>query len=42
MNAKATLADHTGLSDKQLRQAQAVVNTHLKEIQDGWKHHFGG
>jgi hypothetical protein len=21
---------------------EAVVNTHLKEIQDAWNHHFGG
>ena len=36
------LANHTGLSATQIRQAQAVVNTHLKEIQDAWNHHFGG
>jgi hypothetical protein len=36
------LANQTGLSATQIRQAQAVVNAHLKEIQDAWKHHFGG
>ena len=36
------LANQTGLSATQIRQAQAVVNTHLKEIQDAWNHHFGG
>jgi hypothetical protein len=36
------LANHTGLSAAQLRQAQAVVNAHLKDIQDAWNHHFGG
>jgi hypothetical protein len=35
------LANHTGLSASQLRQAQAVVNVHLKEIQDAWNYHFG-
>ena len=36
------LANHTGLSATQIRQAQAVVNAHFKEIQDAWNHHFGG
>ena len=36
------LATQTGLSATQIRQAQAVVNTHLKEIQNAWNHHFGG
>ena len=36
------LANHMGLSAAQLRQAQAVVNSHLKEIQDAWNQHFGG
>lgn len=35
------LANHTGLSASQLRQAQAVVNVHLKEIQDASNYHFG-
>ena len=32
----------TIVRDGQLRQAQAVANTHLKEIHDAWNHHFGG
>ena len=36
------LATQTGLSATQIRQAQAVINTHLKEIQNAWNHHFGG
>ena len=36
------LANHTGLSAAQLRHAQAVVNSHLNEIQDAWNQHFGG
>ena len=39
---QVTLANHTGLSVTQIRQAEAVVNAHLKEIQDAWNHHFGG
>ena len=37
-----TLASQTGLSATHIRQAQAVVNAHLKEIQDAWNDHFGG
>ena len=36
------LANHTGLSVTQIRQAQVVVNAHLKDIHDAWNHHFGG
>jgi hypothetical protein len=36
------LARNIGLSPLQLRQAQAVVDTHLQEITDAWQHHFGG
>lgn len=36
------LATYTGLSQRQLREAQTVVEAHLKEIQNAWKHHFGG
>ena len=35
------LANNVGLSQTQVRQAQAVVNKHLKEIEDAWRHHFG-
>lgn len=35
------LADHTGLSERQLREAQIIVETHLKEIQHAWNRHFG-
>lgn len=30
-----------GLSQAQLRLAQAVVEAHLEEIQDAWVRHFG-
>jgi hypothetical protein len=36
------LAVNMGLSAAQLRQAQAVVSAHLKEIEDAWHRHFGG
>ena len=36
------LASQTGLSATQIRQAQAVVNAYLKEIQNAWNQHFGG
>ena len=35
------MATYTGLSARQLREAQAIVEAHLKEIQDAWNHHFG-
>jgi hypothetical protein len=36
------LANHTGLSEKQLRESQIIVQAHLKEICDAWSQHFGG
>jgi Domain of unknown function (DUF4160) len=36
-----TLATSTGLSPRQLREAQTVVEAHLKEIQNAWHDHFG-
>ena len=36
-----TLASHTGLSAKQLKEAQIIVQTHFKEICDAWSQHFG-
>lgn len=35
------LANHTGLSDRQLREAQSVIEVHIKEIHNAWNHHFG-
>lgn len=42
LTPQVVLAKHTGLSATQIRQAQTVVNAHLKEIQNAWNHHFGG
>jgi Domain of unknown function (DUF4160) len=36
------LARNIGLSGVQIRQAQAVVEAHIQEIQDAWNRHFGG
>jgi hypothetical protein len=41
MTPAVSLATYTGLSKRQLREAQAVVEVHLKEIQDAWIRHFG-
>jgi Domain of unknown function (DUF4160) len=41
LTPQVALADHTGLSTTQIRQAQTVVGAHLKEIEDAWKQHFG-
>lgn len=35
------VATATGLSQRQLAEAQAVVQAHLKEIEDAWNRHFG-
>ena len=36
-----TLASYTGLSARQLREAQAVVEAHLEGIENAWNRHFG-
>ena len=41
LTPETTLADHTGLSSGRLRDAQLVVEVHLKEIHDAWNDHFG-
>ena len=35
------LAVNIGLSQTQVRQAHAIVNKYVKEIQNAWNHHFG-
>lgn len=35
------LAVIIGLTPAQLRQAQTVVEPHIKEIEDAWHRHFG-
>ena len=38
---QVALANYTGLSASQRREAQAVVEAHLEEIQSAWNRHFG-
>jgi len=35
------VAVNIGLSPSQLRAAQAVVEAHIREIEDAWSRHFG-
>jgi hypothetical protein len=35
------IATSTGLSPRQLREAQLIVEAHIEEIRDAWNHHFG-
>jgi ribosomal protein L16/L10AE len=35
------LADHIGLSQKELTAAEEVVRRHLQEITNAWNRHFG-
>lgn len=35
------LATFTGLNQRQLREAQVVIETHIGEIKDAWYSHFG-
>jgi hypothetical protein len=42
LTPEVALTTYTGLSKSQVRDAQAVVVAHLKEIQDAWNRHFGG
>ncbi len=36
------LATSTGLSRRQVSDAQTVVESHLTEIENAWNQHFGG
>jgi hypothetical protein len=37
-----SLAQNYGLSEKQVKEAQALVEAHADECRRGWKAHFGG
>ncbi|MDO9235448.1 MAG: DUF4160 domain-containing protein [Aquabacterium sp.] len=41
LTPSVSVATSTGLSSRQLNEAQAIVEVHLKEVQDAWNHHFG-
>ena len=42
LTPEITLVSNMGLSAKQLKEAQIIVEVHLKEIFDAWSQHFGG
>jgi hypothetical protein len=42
LSPTVTLAASTGMSDRQMREAQTVVQDHLKEIENAWNRHFSG
>ena len=42
LTPKITFVSNIGLSAKQLKEAQIIVEVHLKEIFDAWSQHFGG
>lgn len=41
LTPQVALATSTGLSTRQLREAQLVVEAHLEEICNAWNSHFG-
>ena len=41
LTPQVELAKNVGLSQTQVRQAQAVVVKHIKEIENAWNRHFG-
>jgi hypothetical protein len=41
LHPSVELATSTALSDRQLREAKAVVERHIEEIRNAWNHHFG-
>lgn len=36
------LANQTGLSERELAEAERVIVRHLQELTDAWRKHFGG
>lgn len=42
LTPSVALTASVGLSERQLREAQVIVETHLEEISDAWQRHFGG
>ena len=42
LTPQVALASHTGLSARQLHDAQTAVQAHVKEIENAWNRHFGG
>jgi len=42
LTPEVLLATHVGLSQRQLREAQSVVERHIEEIRNAWFRHFRG
>lgn len=42
LTPSVSLAIYIGLSPRQLRDAQAVVEAHIEEVRNAWDKHFGG
>lgn len=42
LEPEIALAQNYGLSEKDLRQAKALIKEHAHEIRDTWRLHFGG
>ena len=40
LTPEVSVATVTGLSPRQLREAQAIVEAHIQEVQDAWHRHF--
>ena len=40
LTPQVALASQTGLSSKQLRGAQGIVEAHIEEIRNAWNRHF--
>ena len=40
LTPQVALACQTGLSSKQLRDAQGIVEAHIEEIRNAWNRHF--
>lgn len=41
LTPEVQLANSTGLNPRLIREAHAIVETHLGEITDAWHRHFG-
>ena len=40
LTPNVSVANSVGLSQRQLREAQIVVEAHIEEIRNAWKRHF--
>ena len=41
LTPNVSVATATGLAQRQLREAQLVVEAHIEEIRNAWNRHFG-